>query len=288
MRAVRIVVTGSTGQFGTEVVALAHGRGHEVVGLARSGPDPCDITDRDAVLGAVRAAEPDLVVHGAAMTDVDGCERDEAAAHAVNDMGSAHVAEAARDAGAHLVYVSTDYVYDGAKPTPYVEDDPVGPLSAYGRSKLAGERRAGDAATIVRTSWVCGAHGRNIVRTVLSLADRGQPLRFVTDQVGQPTFVPDLAEQILRLGSERRSGIWHVSNEGPMSWYGFVRLILEVAGHDVDLVSPITTDGLDPPRPAPRPANSVLENKALRDAGLPPMPPVTSSLADLVAAIGAG
>ncbi len=279
----RIAVTGSEGQVGREVVTLARAQGHEAIGLTHSGADACDITDEGAVRACLAGAEPDVVIHAAALTDVDACELDEDRALAVNAAGTAHVARASKDVGAHLVYLSTDYVFDGRDPKPYVEDDPVSPLSAYGRSKVAGEARAGDGATIVRTSWVCGAHGRNVVRTVLGLAGQGRTLRFVSDQVGQPTFAVDLADQLLRLGAERRPGIWHVTNDGPMSWYGFVRLILEVGGHDPDLVEPIATTELDPPRPAPRPANSVLDNRALREAGLPPMPPVRPSLERLVA-----
>lgn len=283
----RVLVTGSTGQVGREVLELARSQGHETAGLARQGQNPCDITDPAGVRRAVAGFGPDLVVHAAAMTDVDGCERDPDAALAVNGAGTANVAAAAAEAGAHLVYVSTDYVFDGEADGDYAESDPPNPLSAYGRSKLAGEAAAGPDATIVRTSWVCGVHGRNIVRTVLGLAATGQQLRFVDDQVGQPTFVADLAPRLLALGAERRPGIWHVSNVGPMSWYALAGEILDAGGYDRSLVSPIATAELDPPRPAPRPRRSVLDGAALRRAGDPPMPPVRPSLDALVAAIRA-
>ncbi|QYG92337.1 dTDP-4-dehydrorhamnose reductase [Iamia sp. SCSIO 61187] len=284
----RILVTGSAGQVGREVLDLARAQGHETAGLARQGPDPCDITDPEGVQRAVTEFGPDVVIHAAAMTDVDGCELEPDRARAINEGGTANVAEAADEAGAHLVYVSTDYVFDGETDGDYVETDAPNPLSGYGRSKLAGEAAAGPDATIVRTSWVCGVHGRNVVRTVLGLAAKGQPLRFVDDQVGQPTFVSDLAPRLLDLGADRRGGVWHVSNVGPMSWYAFVGEILDAGGYERSLVSPISTAELDPPRPAPRPRRSVLDGAALRAAGDPPMPPVRPSLDALVDAIQAG
>jgi dTDP-4-dehydrorhamnose reductase len=169
------------------------------------------------------------------------------------------------------VQVSTDYVFDGTKATAYVEWDEPNPQSAYGRSKLGGERELDASATIVRTAWVCGAHGRNMVKTVLALADRPE-LAFVDDQRGSPTFTTDLAEAIRRLAVARLPGTFHVTNQGETTWYGFVRDVLAAAGHDPGKVRPIRTDELDPPRAAPRPANSVLDNAALRLGGLPLLP----------------
>jgi dTDP-4-dehydrorhamnose reductase len=164
-------------------------------------------------------------------------------------------------------------VFDGTKPAPYVEWDEPNPQSVYGRSKLGGEREAGPDATVLRTSWVCGAHGNNMVKTVLRLAaDPDRDLAFVDDQRGCPTFATDLAVAVHSLVSARRPGLFHVTNQGAVSWFGFVREILDGAGLDAGRVRPIATGDLDPPRPAPRPANSVLDNAALRLSGLPLLP----------------
>jgi dTDP-4-dehydrorhamnose reductase len=196
------------------------------------------------------------------------------------------MADACRRAGAHLVTISTDYVFDGTKPTPYTEWDEPAPASVYGASKLAGEREAGPEATIVRTSWVCGEHGANMVRTILRLmADRPE-LAFVADQRGHPSFTADLAPMVRRLAVDRRPGVHHVTNQGAVSWYEFAREVVAAAGGDPDRVHPITTAELDPPRPAPRPANSVLDNAVLRLSGLPLLDDFRAPLARLVAALG--
>lgn len=283
----RTLVTGSTGQVGQEVLAVAAGRGHRVEGLARGAAEPCDLRDRDAVLARVSAFRPDLIVHAGAFTAVDRCEAEPDLARAVNVAGTAHVAEAARAVGAHVVYLSTDYVYDGTKDGPYVETDPVNPLSVYGRTKLDGEGRLDGGWTVARTSWVCGAHGPNMVRTILRLAAGDGTLRFVDDQVGHPTFTADLAPRLLDLGQGRAAGVFHVTNAGAVSWHRFAREVLAAAGHDPDRVEPVATADLVPPRPAPRPANSVLENRALAAAGYPPLPDFRAALRALVATVAA-
>jgi dTDP-4-dehydrorhamnose reductase len=283
---VRVLVTGATGQLGTDVVAQFCRAGvHEVTGVGR---DILDVGDRDVVHQVIGALRPDLVVHAAAWTAVDACESDPDRAWRVNALGSRHVAEASRDCGAHIVYVSTDYVFDGTKPDPYLEWDEPSPRSTYGRSKLAGEREVtavAPGATVVRTSWVCGVHGSNMLKTVLRLAQGREPLFFVDDQRGCPTFTDDLSAMLYRLGVGRRPGLFHVTNQGPTTWYRFVRDILAAAGHDPGRVSPITTAELVPPRPAPRPANSVLDNAALRLSGLPLLPDHREALARTVAAL---
>jgi dTDP-4-dehydrorhamnose reductase len=266
---VKVLVTGAGGQLGTDLVA-AFGRQphHRVTAATRAR---LDVTDRDAVAQAVGALGPDLVVHAAAWTAVDACESDPDRAWSTNALATRHVAEAARRAGAHLVVVSTDYVFDGTAAAPYTEWDEPRPRSVYGRSKLGGEREAlalVPETTVVRTSWVCGPHGSNMVKTVLRLLRAGAPLRFVDDQRGCPTFTPDLASMIVRLGTGRRPGIFHVTNQGATTWYGFARDVVAAAGADPDRVEPIATADLDPPRPAPRPANSVLDNAALRLGGV--------------------
>lgn len=275
----RVLITGAGGQLGRDVVTACEAGGDEVVAAPRT---EVDVGDRAAVLGVVGSARPDVIVNAGAWTAVDACETDPDRAWQVNALGVRHLAEAARQVGAYLCQVSTDYVFDGTKPAPYVEWDRPNPRSVYGRSKWGGEQEAAGAwGSIVRTSWVCGEHGNNMVKTVLRLADRDD-LAFVDDQRGCPTFTPDLAEAIRGLAAERRPGIFHVTNQGAVSWYELVRDILEVAGHDPHKVRPIATADLDPPRPAPRPANSVLDNAALRLSGLPLLPHYRDSLERLV------
>ena len=293
----RVLVTGAGGQLGHDlVIALAGevppagrrrsllgpegaGAGVDVTGADRAS---LPVDDRAAVLEAVAGLRPDVVVHAGAWTAVDACEGDPDRAFRVNALGTRHVAEAAGMVGAHLVYVSTDYVFDGTSARPYIEWDPPCPLSVYGRSKLGGELECPPDATVVRTSWVCGATGANMVKTALALADRDGPLRFVDDQHGSPTFTADLAAAIVTLGLDRRPGIYHVTNAGETTWFGFVRALLETAGHDAGRVEPISTADLDPPRAAPRPANSVLDNAALRLGGMPLLPDWRDGLARLV------
>jgi dTDP-4-dehydrorhamnose reductase len=277
---VRVLVTGAGGQVGRE---LQHAfADHEVVAADHGR---LDVTEREAVLACVTSTRPDAVVHAAAWTAVDACESDPERALAVNGLATRHVAEAARRVGAHLCYLSTDYVFDGTKPEPYTEWDPPNPQSAYGRSKLAGEHEADQSpdSTIVRLSWVCGRHGSNMVKTILRLAGEHERLRFVDDQRGHPTFAGDAAPVIRRLVAERRPGRFHVTNQGAVTWYEFARAVLEAAGLDPERVQPVATADLDPPRPAPRPANSVLDNLALRRSGIALLPHYRASLDRLVA-----
>ena len=265
----RVLVTGAGGQLGREVVDLCTAAGDQVVACDHAA---LDVADRDRVLQAVAAAAPDAIVHAGAWTNVDGCETDADHAYAVNALGTRHVAEAARLVGARICYVSTDYVFAGTGGRPYHEWDAVNPLSGYGRSKLGGEAALGPEDTVVRTSWVCGRHGKNFVKTILSRAAEGQPLTVVDDQYGCPTFTEDLAVMIRRLVVARLPGVFHVTNQGPTTWYRLARDVVEAAGLDVGLVTPITTADMQPPRPAPRPANSVLDNAALRLSGVPLLP----------------
>jgi dTDP-4-dehydrorhamnose reductase len=276
----RVLVTGAGGQIGREVLdAFA---GDEVTAADHA---TLDVGDRDAVLQAITSTAPDIVVHTAAWTAVDACEGDPDRAFLVNALGARNVAEGARRVGSWLCYLSTDYVFDGTKPEPYVEWDTPNPISVYGRSKLGGEREVAGAlgeATIVRSSWVCGLHGANMVKTILRLARDHEKLAFVDDQWGQPSFADDLAPAIRRLVVDRRPGVFHVTNQGAVSWYEFARAVLDVAGLDPGRVRPIATADLDPPRPAPRPANSVLDNGALRLGGLPLLPHYREPLDRLV------
>jgi dTDP-4-dehydrorhamnose reductase len=282
----RVLITGAGGQLGTDLVRTCTDAGDQVIACDRAA---LDLTDRDAVYQAITGTQPDAVIHAGAWTAVDACEGDPERAFLTNAMGTEWVADASRRVGAHLVAVSTDYVFDGTKPAPYQEWDRPNPQSVYGRSKLAGEHAVAvhaPGSAVVRTAWVCGAHGANMVKTVLSLADRPE-LAFVDDQRGCPSFTADLAPAIRRIAADRRAGIHHVTNQGDTTWYGFVRDILELSGHDPGKVRPIATADLDPPRAAPRPANSVLDNAALRLGGLPLLPHYRASLERLLQDIGA-
>jgi dTDP-4-dehydrorhamnose reductase len=225
-------------------------------------------------------------VNCAAWTAVDACEGDPDRALVANTMAVRHVVEACHRVGAHLVHVSTDYVFDGTLDRPYHEWDETDPQSVYGMTKLLGEREVaalGTSAAVVRTSWVCGEHGNNMVKTVLKLLETHPHLAFVDDQVGHPTFTADLAPMLRRVALDRRSGVIHLTNQTPTSWYGFVREVVRLVGRDPDaVVRPISTAELQPPRPAPRPRNSVLDNAVSRMTGLPPMRDFREPLAELV------
>lgn len=261
----KILITGAGGQLGADLVEAMSD--WDVVAMRR---DQMDVAEREEVLQAVTTVEPDAIVHAGAWTAVDACESDPDRAFRVNALGSRHVAEAARLAGAHLLYVSTDYVFDGTASTPYTEWDQPNPQSVYGRSKLAGEEETlaqVPSAAVVRTSWVCGAHGQNMVKTILRLAGEHDRLSFVNDQQGCPTFTDDLARMVRRLVVARLPGVFHVTNQGTTTWFELARAVLAAAGQDPERVSPVTTAEF--PRPAPRPAFSVLDNAALRLQGIP-------------------
>jgi len=302
----RVLITGALGQLGRELLGAFAEEGHHeiiaadiapVIESARAsgaaaehaGVDlaAVDITDRDAVLAVMTTVRPDAVVHPAAFTAVDVCETEVDAAYKVNVIGTRHIAEGARRIDAPVFYVSTDYVFDGTKDSPYLEWDQPNPQSVYGRTKLAGERELDPGSTIMRTSWVCGYHGQNMVKTILRLSAEHDSLSFVDDQRGHPTFAADLAAGIKRLVVDRRPGTFHVTNQGAVSWYEFARAVLESSGQDPERVSPIATADLQPARPAPRPANSVLDNAALRMSGLPLLPDYRQSLDQLVARLQA-
>jgi dTDP-4-dehydrorhamnose reductase len=269
----KVLVTGAGGQVGRELVdALAP---HDVVACTHA---QLDIGDRDAVLGAVTSLRPDAIAHCAAWTNVDGCESDHDRAFRDNAMANRYVMEAARRVGAYVVTLSTDYVFDGEKDTPYHEWDTPNPQSVYGESKLAGEFEIDPDCGVVRTSWVCGRHGSNMVKTILRLAAQPGPMRFVSDQRGSPTIVSDLVVALRSFVIDRLPGTWHVTNQGALTWYEFARVVLLAAGDDPGRVEAIKTGELEPPRPAARPANSELENRALRLAGRPLLPHYRDSL----------
>jgi dTDP-4-dehydrorhamnose reductase len=252
----RLLVTGAAGMLGTDVVAAASA--HDVIALARA---ELDVADEAAVSSALADARPDAVINCAAWTDVDGAEAAEGAATAVNGAGAGHVAGAAARVGAHVVHVSTDYVFDGAANEPYTEESAVNPLSAYGRSKLAGERAvatfAPDGHAIVRSSWLFGVHGRNFVDTMLRLGRERDEVTVVDDQMGCPTYTGHLAAALVSVAERRLCGVLHVAGGGACSWWELARAAFERAGVDCAVRR---GSAAELGRPAPRPAFSVLRS----------------------------
>lgn len=274
----RVLVTGSAGMLG---FALKESRPAGVELLEADLP-AVDVTRAESVAAAFAAARPQAVIHGAAYTNVDGCETHEAEALAVNGAGAGHVAAACARAGIPILHVSTDYVFDGLIPAPgeYTEDDRVSPLSAYGRTKLAGEaavRQHCAAHWIVRTQWLYGLNGRNFVDTMLKLAAEKPFLAVVDDQVGSPTSTHDLAPVLWKILLARPAfGTWHCSAAGSTSWHGFAAEIFRQAGTSTDLRR---QSSRELQRPAPRPARSVLNNGKLRAALGESVPPWQEGLA---------
>ena len=262
----KVLIAGAAGMLGRDVVLAAGNAGHDVVGF---GHTELDVADRGAVSAKFELERPDVVINCAAWTDVDGAEEAEEAAMAVNGKGAGNVAAAAAETGASAVYVSSDYVFDGAKGAPYVETDQPAPLSAYGRTKLAGEEATAVANKrhfVVRSSWLFGIGGSNFVETMLRLgADHGEVL-VVRDQVGSPTYTWHLAYGIVRLIEGIEFGIHHMAAAGACSWYDFAREIFEQAELECRVLSG-TTEMLG--RPAPRPHYSALASQREHAIELP-------------------
>jgi dTDP-4-dehydrorhamnose reductase len=271
---VRWLVTGAGGQLGTDLLRVLAGA--DVDGRARGD---LDITDPDSVAAAVTGR--DVVLNAAGWTDVDGAESDEARAYAANATGPAVLAAACARAGARLVHVSTDYVFAGDATTPYAEDAPVAPRSAYGRTKAAGERavlEAGGPAYVVRTAWVYGETGANFVKTMARLERQREAVDVVDDQRGSPTWSRQLAAGLVELaGSGAPAGVYHCTNGGETTWCGLARAVFAELGADPERVRPTTTAAF--PRPAPRPAYGVLSDAKWRAAGLTPLPAWREALA---------
>jgi len=271
-----LLVTGSYGQLGRAVVAAAAGRGMTVEGRDL---DTLDITDGAAVGRWIGASRPRAVVNCAAYTAVDDCETHEADATMINATAVGHLADACNDVGAALIQISTDYVFDGNGSRPYREDDAVAPASAYGRTKLLGERAARSAAhhLIIRTAWLYGHGGHHFVGAIRRQIDDGRRcLRVVADQIGSPTFCGDLAVALIDLIGADASGTVHAVNDGATSWHGFATEIARALGADVEVV-PVSTDEF--PRPAPRPAYSVLDTGRLASLTGRRLPPWQDALA---------
>ena len=238
-----------------------------------------DITDADAMAQSVDIGKPDVVIHAAAFTAVDDCECQAERAFLVNSTGTRHVALACRRAGVPMLYISTDYVFDGEKNGPYLENDRTNPLNIYGKSKLEGEGHVRELVPrfwIVRTSWLFGPLGKNFVQTILGGVRAGEALRIVDDQVGAPTYTVDLAAKLLEIIETGGPGVYHVTNQNYCSWFEFSKEIARQAGFAQAEISPIPTSASD--RPARRPLNSRLANTRLESEGLSLLPAWTDAL----------
>jgi dTDP-4-dehydrorhamnose reductase len=271
----RVLVTGGAGQLGRDLAAVL---GDAAVALSHA---QLDVTDAAAVAAAIEAHRPDAIVNAAAWTDVDGCEAEPERAHRENAVGARNVAEAAGDA--LVVQVSTDYVFDGRSDRPYTESDPTNPLSAYGRTKLEGERAVADRArrwTVVRTAWLYGAGTTNFVAAILRAARTRDRLSVVDDQAGSPTSTPDLARALVSLIEGDATGVLHGVNAGVCSRFAFAQAAFRAAGLDPARIEPVPTSAM--PRPAERPAYAPLDGVAWRAAGLPALRPWEEALADAV------
>jgi dTDP-4-dehydrorhamnose reductase len=280
----KILVTGAGGQLGTQLLRRGEALGCDIVGF---GSGELDITDRAAVEAVVRPGT--VLLNCAAYTAVDAAETDESAATRVNVDGARTLAEATARAGARLVHVSTDYVFGGDATVPYEPDAPTGPRTAYGRTKLAGERAvlaADPTAVVVRTAWVYTGVGSDFVATMLRLQREREFVDVVSDQVGSPTFAGDLAAGLLELaGRDVRGGVLHATNAGEASWFDLARAVFGAVGADPARVRPCGT--ADFPRPAPRPAYSVLSPAAWSAAGLTPLRPWREALGAALAEVPA-
>lgn len=270
----KVLITGISGMLGVDLYQTLKEK-HEVVGFdlkefpsTSFSPSPVqrgDITRIDEVKRAFNELAPQMVIHAAAYTDVDGCERDPDKAYKVNTLGTRNVCLASQEPNIPIIYISTDFVFDGNQDSPYLEFDQPHPISIYGRSKLAGEEYVKTLLNkyfVVRTSWLYGHYGRNFVETMLQLASQKKELKVVNNQVGSPTYTRDLSGKIKELLPTELYGIYHITNSGSCSWYEFAREILELAGIKGAQLKPITSEELD--RPASRPKFSVLENYCLR------------------------
>ncbi|MEA2489978.1 MAG: dTDP-4-dehydrorhamnose reductase [Acidobacteriota bacterium] len=263
MTGFRWVITGAGGMVGTDLRNELLSRGEEVVALSRQD---LDVTDARTIRAAVAEHRPSVILNCAAYTKVDLAEQEESLANAINGSSVELLGEAANEADALLVHLSTDFTFDGTKRTPYEVNDPTGPVSAYGRSKLLGELAATHARkhVIVRTSWLFGVHGPNFVEAIRNQIRKGtNPLRVVSDQRGRPTYTPHLANAILRLAHVAMDdadarGMYHYADEGECSWFEFARAIVEESGFTTEVL-PVSTEEF--PRPAKRPAYSVLSTE---------------------------
>lgn len=271
----RILIFGAAGQLGFELCKELRGE-HEVLGITRT---EVDITQLEQILEKAKTYDPDVIINVAAYTDVDGCEKDRGKAFLVNAIGARNVAIAARKVGAKLVHISTDYVFDGTKDTPYFEYDPPRPINVYGWSKLVGEQMVKEQnprSFILRVAWLYSARRKNFVKTMLKLAQERDEIRVVNDQRGTPTFAGDVARQIKLLIETDFYGLYHCTSQGSCTRYEFAQEIFRLAGVPV---RPIPVSSAEFPTHARRPANTTLENFMLKIQGMDIMPHWRDSLA---------
>ena len=262
----KILITGAYGMLGTDLREVM--KNHDVIA---TGSKDLDITDEKKCIEFISENKPEIVINAAAYTAVDDCETHYDDAYAVNAIGPKNLAIACKRMDIPLVHISTDYVFDGTKRTPLIEKDNLGPQSAYGKTKLEGEKfiqENTDKYFILRTAWLYGLYGGNFVKTMLDLSETHDEITVVNDQIGSPTFSLELAIAICDLLESDKYGIYHVTNEGECSWYDFAREIFKISGIDVKVI-PVSTEEF--PRPAPRPHYSVLSNKKWKASGFVPM-----------------
>lgn len=273
-RAFTLLVTGANGQLGQELVRM----GTEKIRIVGYGRDRLDITNLDQCREVIADIRPDAIIHAAAYTAVDKAESELDEAYRINALGTRNLAIAAREQAAKLCYISTDYVFDGTGTAPYNEYDNTNPQSVYGKSKRAGEillQSLADRYFIVRTSWVYGKYGNNFVKTMLKLASERDSVTVVADQIGSPTYTYDLAQFLIELVQTEKYGVYHASNTGSCSWYEFAKAIFEESGIPIR-TEPCTTEQF--PRPAPRPAYSVMDHSAIRQNGFKDLRPWREAL----------
>lgn len=259
----KVLITGANGMLGHALKTVLSGE-HQLI---CADIDEFDVTDIDNTVRWITGVGPQTVIHAAAYTDVDGCESNADQAYRINGLGARNVAVACNRLDARMVYISSDYVFDGTNVKPYKEYDSVDPLNVYGKSKLLGENLVKEMLQrhcIVRTSWLYGPNGRNFVTTMLQMGQKMKELKVVKDQIGSPTYTVDLAEGIAKLINGPYYGTYHVTNSGECSWYDLAREIFQLTGVDIK-VNPTTTEEFN--RPAPRPAYSVLDNHMWRLEG---------------------
>ncbi|MYL63566.1 dTDP-4-dehydrorhamnose reductase [Bacillus hwajinpoensis] len=259
----KILITGGEGQVGRALCNKFPGK--DVIAL---GKQTLDISNKDQVITLFLDVKPDIVFHCAAFTQVDQCEKDKKKPYEVNGIATGLIAQACEKAGAKLIYYSSDYVFNGEKNKPYIENDQTDPLSTYGMSKWIGERlvqQLSSNATIIRTSWVFGHGGKNFVNTMVNLAKQQKVIRVIDDQVGSPTYAEDLAEYSASI-MLHTPGIYHVTNGGSCSWYDFAKRIYEESGYDPSLIQPISS--LNYGAQTKRPKYSVLDHQKLLELGL--------------------